>query len=109
MRPMEMYVYSTGAVQAIRHLVTIQVCGLFPRTGKGDVATAVPAVKRVDEMLRIDKVLKLDLNQVAHSGTKCRTRNGITLGKKGVFRTRLQQAASMKKPHELGSTARRAP
>src|SRR5882672_11495651 len=109
MRPMKMQVYSAGAMQAIRHLVTIQIRRLLPGTGKGDIAAAVPTVERVDEMLCIDKVLKLDLNQVTHSGPKCRARNRITLGKKRVFGARLQQAASMKIPYELSSTARRAP
>ena len=109
MRPMEMHVYGAGAMQAIRHCVSTKVSRLSARTGKGNVTAAVATVKRVDEMLSIDQVLKLYLDQVAHPGPKCRARNRITLGKKRVFRNRLQQTASMKIPHVLSGTARRAP
>src|ERR1043166_7130457 len=107
MRPVKMHVCGAGAVQAIRHLVAIQVCRLLPCTGKGDIAATVSAIKRVGEMLCIDEVFNLHLNQVAHSRPQCRSWNRIALGKKRVFRTSLQKAASMKKPHVLSRSEER--
>ena len=85
-------------------------CGVTNgRTGKGDIAavtlSGLTTVKRVDEMLGIDQILELDLNQVTDSGPKRGTRDGIAFGKKRVFRTRLQQAATMEIPHGLRRTA----